>query len=283
MADPVLDLLKEKEVSFTISGKDYVTNCFNPDHIDTNPSFRIDRISGICHCFSCGFKTNIFKYYGVLSNNTSLRVAKLKEKLNELKISNDGQPPLEGSKPYNESFRGISIDTLKEFEACYTTKIEKLIDRIIFPIKDVRDKTVCYVGRHTMSNGNSRYANYPSGVPIPMYPVKFKEHYNSLVIVEGIFDMLNLYDKGLRNVACTFGTNMLQSNLDIKLLPYKVAGITKIYILYDGDTAGVEAAKKIKPIIEAENFTVEIIEMEEDTDPGEMSQDDVNMIIEYIK
>ena len=60
MSDPVLDLLKDKGVPFQISGKDYVTKCFNPEHDDTNPSFRIDRMTGIAHCFSCGFKTNIF-------------------------------------------------------------------------------------------------------------------------------------------------------------------------------------------------------------------------------
>jgi DNA primase len=209
MSDPVLELLKDKGVAFSVSGRDYVTKCFNPDHNDSNPSFRIDRGTGIAHCFSCGFKTNIFKYYGLLTNNVSVRVAKLKEKLNALKESTNGLDLLDGAKPINRSFRNISTQTLKHFKAFETDQVEKMIDRIVFPITDVRGKTMCYVGRHSMSNGNPRYVNYPSGASIPLFPAKFQEKHRTIVLVEGIFDMLNCYDKGLRNTVCTFGTSKL--------------------------------------------------------------------------
>lgn len=283
MTDAVLNLLKEKNVAFSISGKDYVTQCLNPDHLDKNPSFRIDRISGISHCFSCGFKTNIFKHFGVLSNNVSIRIAKLKENLLNLQSSNNGLEPLEGYKPFNTVFRNISVKTLKEFNAFYTHKIAELEDRIIFPILDVRDKTVCFVGRHTLSEGNPRYANYPSGVPIPLFPVKFKEKYTSIILVEGIFDMLNVYDKGIHNVVCTFGTTKLFKDVSDKLLTYKVLGIEKIYIMYDGDEPGRVAAAKIKPLIEECGFIVEIIKLADSTDPGELSQEEIDSIKEYIK
>ena len=283
MSDSVLDLLKSKGVPFQVSGKDYVTKCFNPDHNDTNPSFRIDRMTGIAHCFSCGFKTNIFKYYGLLTNNVSVRVAKLKEKLNILKESSEGLDPLEGAKPVTQSFRGISTQTLKHFKAFETDQVEKMLDRIVFPITDVRGKTVCYVGRHSMSNGNPRYVNYPSGATIPLFPAKFTEKYRTIVLVEGIFDMLNCYDKGLKNTVCTFGTSKLLNDVPQKLLSYKVMGIEKIFILYDGDDAGREAAKKIKPLIEEAGFITEIIDLPEGQDPGVITQEDVNSLIEYTK
>ena len=281
MSDPVLELLKEKGVPFTISGKDYVTKCFNPEHTDNNPSFRIDRTTGICHCFSCGFKTNIFKYYGVLSNNVSVRVAKLKDKLKELQINTEGLPTMEGARPFNKVFRGISAATFKYFGAFETDKEEKMEDRVVFPIKDVRGKTVAYIGRHILSNGNPRYQNFPSGATIPMFPSKFIEVPRNIVLVEGIFDMLNCYDKGMRNVVCTFGTSKLLNDVPMKLLSYKVMGIEKIFILYDGDNAGRKAAKKIKPLIEEAGFLCEIIDLPEGTDPGEISQEYVDSIIEY--
>lgn len=283
MSNPVEDLLKEKGVPFSISGKDYVTKCFNPEHKDTNPSFRIDRISGICHCFSCGFKTNIFKFYGLLTNNVSIRVAKLKEKLKALSESTNGLEPLDGAVPVTSAFRGISAKTLKYFGAFSTDSIDKMQDRIIFPVKDVRDKTVAYVGRHSMSNGNPRYQNYPAGAVIPMYPLKFDEHYKSIVLVEGIFDMLNCYDKGLHNVVCTFGTSKLLNDVASKMLSFKVIGIERVYILYDGDEPGREAAAKIKPLIEEVGFTVEIINLPDEVDPGIMSLEDIESIIEYTK
>ena len=283
MNDPVLDLLKQKGVAFSISGKDYVTKCFNPEHNDSNPSFRIDRLTGIAHCFSCGFKTNLFKFYGLLTNNVSIKVVKLKEKLRMLQESTEGLAPLEGSHPVTSTFRGISVQTLKLFGAFYTDREEKMVDRIIFPIKDVRNKTVCYVGRHSLSNGNPRYVNYPSGVTIPMYPARIEPGYKSIVLVEGIFDMLNCYDKGLKNVVCTFGTSKLLNETAQKMLSYKVMGIEKVYILYDGDAPGREAAKKIKPLIEEAGFTVEIIDLPDDLDPGIISQEYVDSIIEYTK
>lgn len=283
MSDPVLELLKDKGVPFSISGKDYVTKCFNPEHNDTNPSFRIDKTTGIAHCFSCGFKTNIFKFYGVLTNNVSIRIVKLKEKLKTLQESSEGLDPMEGAKPFNRSFRGISNATLKLFEAFETDKVEKMVDRIVFPIKDVRNKTVCYVGRHSLSNGNPRYVNYPSGVPIPMFPTRFKESYKTIILVEGIFDLLNCYDKGLHNVVCTFGTSKLLNDVPQKLLSFKVMGIEKIFILYDGDAAGREASKKIKPLIEEAGFLCEIIDLPDGQDPGIISQEYVDSIKEYTK
>lgn len=283
MSDPVLDLLKEKNVPFTISGKDYVTKCFNPEHTDNTPSFRIDRTTGICHCFSCGFKTNIFKYYGLLTNNVSIRISKLKNKLKELSESTNGLEPLDGTIPITRAFRDISAKTLKIFGAFQTDKVPSMEDRIIFPIKDVRGKTVSYVGRHSMSDGNPRYQNYPPGATIPMFPTRFEDRYKCIVLVEGIFDMLNLYDKGLKNVVCTFGTSKLLNDVAAKMLSFKVAGIETVYILYDGDKAGREAAAKIKPLLEEAGFACEIINLPDDVDPGIMSEEDIISITEYIK
>ena len=281
----VEELLKDKGLTFTVSGKDYLIKCLNPEHEDSNPSLRVDKIDGRTHCFSCGFKTNIYKYFGVLSGNqVSIRIAKLKDKIRTLQISSVGLDFPDQMVPFSKVFRGISKETLKEFEAFYLSGENKDMkhfeDRIIFPIKDITGKIVMFLGRHTMSNGNPKYLNHPSGVTIPLYPTIIKN--KSIVLVEGIFDMLNCYDKGLHNVVCTFGTNTLQKDTRNKLLPYKTQGVEKVYIMFDGDDAGREAAKKIKPLIEECDFEVEIISLEDDSDPGEFSQDYVDSIKGYI-
>jgi DNA primase len=279
----VAELLIAHNIPYTNSGKDYVTKCFNPDHNDSNPSFRIDRVSGIAHCFSCGFKFNLFKYYGESSNNASIRVSKIKEKLRVLSLSTKGLEPLEGTRPFNGTHRNISSQTLKEFEAFKTDKVIGLEDRIIFPIKDVRNKVTAYVGRHLLSNGNPRYKIHPIGCELSLYPTRFTEKQHCIILVEGIFDLLNLWDKGLHNVVCTFGTEGLQNHTKEKLLPYKAAGVSKVYIMYDGDEAGRNAAEKLKPLIEEANFEVEVIGMADECDPGDSTQEEVNQLIEYIK
>lgn len=281
--DPVLDLIQKNGLQYQVSGRDYLIKCLNPEHPDTNPSFRIDRVSGIAHCFSCGFKTNIFKYYGVFTNPIPIKIARLKEKLQQLKNHTLGVELPQGAILYTKTFRGISQQTLKHFEAFYTNQVEKLVDRIIFPIKDITGKTVVYVARHTLSNGNPRYINYPSKVQMPVFPAHIASTHKSLVLVEGIFDMLNLYDKGLTNVVCCFGTNTLQNDTKLKLFPYKAQGISHIYIMFDGDDAGERAANVLKPIIEDLEFIVEIIKLPDGKDPGDLDQTEVFSIREYIK
>jgi DNA primase len=117
---------------------------------------------------------------------------------------------------------------------------------------------------------------------MPVFPSHLPSGYSSMVLVEGIFDMLNLYDKGLENVVCAFGTNTLQNDTKQKLLPFKAQGITHIYLLFDGDEAGKKAAELLKPLIEQEGFIVEIIKLPDDTDPGELDTEDVRSIAEYI-
>lgn len=282
MSDPVLELIQKNGLFYTASGRDYLIKCLNPEHPDSNPSFRVDKVSGVAHCFACGFKTNIFKYYGVFTNPVPIKIAALKEKLAALKSFGQDLDLPQGYTPWTKQFRGISPQTLKHFGAFYTNQVEKLQDRIVFPIRDITQRTVVYVARHTMSSGNPRYVNYPSGVTMPLFPSHLPSGYSSVVLVEGIFDMLNLYDKGCENVVCTFGTNTLQNETKSKLLPFKAQGITHVYVLFDGDEAGAKAAANLKPLIESEGFIVEIINLPDGTDPGELGTEDVRSIAEYV-
>jgi DNA primase len=282
MSDPVLELLQKHNLAYKLSGRDYVVKCLNPEHDDSNPSFRIDRVTGVAHCFSCGFKTNVFKHFNVFTNPVPIKIAKLKQKLRELMITTDGLDMPPGATPYTKQFRGISSKTLKKFEAFYTNQVEKLQDRIVFPIWDITEKIQVFVARHTLSSGNPRYVNYPSGVQIPLFPPHMPYDSTSLVMVEGIFDLLNLYDKGLHPVVCCFGTNTLQNDTQLKLLPYKAQGITKIYLMFDGDDAGQKAMQTLKPLIQDCGFLVEVINLPDGTDPGELDQEAVNSIKNYI-
>lgn len=284
MSDPVLELLNTKHIALSVSGRDYLIKCLNPDHEDTNPSLRVDKISGATHCFSCGFKTNIFRHFNVLTSVIPIRIAKLKEKIDTLKASSTGLSLPNNSSPYNVSFRDISLKTLRSFGAFYVVGDEKLQDRICFPIYDVTKKVRVFVARHTLSDAHPKYLYYPAGISLGVFPPSATTSSRSLVLVEGMFDMLNLYDKGLHNAACTFGTNVLnKSNAKEKLMTYKAQGISHIYIMYDGDLAGRKAAVDLKPVLEECEFVTEIIDLPDGTDPGNMSSEEVLKIIDIVK
>jgi len=281
------ELLKQKGLYFTHSGHDYLIKCLNPDHDDNNPSCRVHKISGAVHCFSCGFKTNIYRYFGILTGNqVHVKIAKLKEKINRLKVSCEGLEYPDYYTPFTHSFRGISSETLKKFDAFYVTQepqnMRGFENRIIFPIKDITGKMVMFLGRHMFSSGQPKYLNHPNGVQIPLYPIIMEKGTNSIVLVEGMMDMLSCYDIGIKNAVCTFGTNTLQKDTRNKLSPYRTQGISKVYIMFDGDDAGREAAEKLKPEIELLEFEVEIIQLEDDQDPNSMASNTLLSIKNYI-
>jgi len=60
----VIELLNKQKLVYTLSGQDFQIKCLNPDHDDRNPSLRVDKVTGVMHCFSCGFRSNIFTHIG---------------------------------------------------------------------------------------------------------------------------------------------------------------------------------------------------------------------------
>jgi len=281
---PVARLLKEKNIYYRIQGSDYLIKCLNPEHPDTNPSLRIDKVKGIGQCFSCSFKINLFQYFGVITNNANIKVAGLKEKIKAIRQAETGLEMLDGYTPVTSKFRGISVKTLTKFDLFSTDKVENMEDRIIVPIKDIRGRIKVFVGRHILSNANPRYMIYPARADMQLFPVVLETPAKSMVLVEGLFDMLNLYDKGLTNVVATLGTaTLLGGSLAAKMLPFKSQGVSNIYICFDGDKAGSDAAQKLKPLLENLGFVIEIIELEEGTDPGVMDQEFVDRLVSYIK
>lgn len=283
---PVENLLTKKGIEYKSAGKDYVIKCLNPDHDDTNPSLRVDKVTGVAHCFSCGWKKNLFKYYGIFSGAVvPVKVVKLKEKIRDLvaESTKEGLPMPEGAIPYIQAYRGISPATFRKFEAFYTHSIDRLQNRIVFPVKDITGKTVAYIGRHVDINAERRYEIFPGGVQLNPYPALVEDSPRSIFLVEGLFDLLNMYDKGLRNTICAFGVNSLMKDTGKKLLSYKVQNVSTINIMFDGDEAGRQAATQLQPLIEEAGFSVNIVHLPDDTDPGSLSQDILNQIKETYK
>ena len=66
---------------------------------------------------------------------------------------------------------------------------------------------------------------------MPFCPAKVKPIQNRVILVEGIFDALNLWDKGLKNTVCCFGT---QQESWVKLSLLKLQGVQGIDFMFDG-------------------------------------------------
>lgn len=203
------DLLREKKIDYRISGRDAVISCLNPEHDDTNPSMRVDKVTGIFNCFSCGYKGNLFTYFGAPASPLEVRMHRIKEKVNKVKSETVGiQLPKDRVPWKGGGIRNISEETLAIWGA-FTWNVPQFENRIIFPIRDIRGKTVALIGRSLDDFNMNKYYIYPNGAEMPFCPAKIKPIQNRVILVEGIFDALNLWDKGLKNTVCTFGTQQV--------------------------------------------------------------------------
>lgn len=286
MTTPVEELLTEKGIPFNFSGHDLLIRCLNPEHPDKNPSLRVDKLTGMLHCFSCGFKGNIFSHFGVVRNFQSAEIQRLKEKIQAVFSDSIGLEMPFGFSYYDKPFRGISVKTLRYFEAFTHKDFE---NRIVFPLRDSLGKIKVFIARHLFSkpgDGIKRYDIKPSGIQVPFFPHNPTIDGGTIIFVEGLFDALNLIDNGMNNVIATNGLQGLnEKNAATKLANYRLMGCTRIVLMYDNDEAGHKHTKIMLPIIRNLGFMSEPIEWRdmEYKDPGELPPETVQQLKKALK
>lgn len=263
----VIDFLEEKGIYYRLSGQDVLINCLNPEHEDRSPSMRIDKVMGVFHCFSCGFKGSLFKHYNVDYSEIEVRREKLRRLITNLRSSGVGLSMPEGYMPYLGNWRNIKPETYRKFEA-FRHHESNFAGRIVFPITDASGRIIAFQGRDEMGTLNHKYMFYPPNAKLPLFP-QVRPLQGRVILVEGIFDMLNLHDKGLENTICCFG---VKNFTESKLGYLKVSGVTGLDVLFDADDAGKTGADLIKKI--AGDFPVRIVNLREG-DPGSLNEKQV--------
>ena len=267
----VEELLEQKGIVYIPKGGDYEVSCLNPAHLDRNPSMRIDRVTGIFNCFSCEFKGNLFSYFGERPNQLQLKREKLKNTIRQKLAESTGLVFPKNSTPYDGAYRNIRLETYKKFEA-FQGIDKEFVNRVNFPIRDITGKIVAFNGRH-LGAGVPKYLISPAGAKMPLYPMA-DPIAGCVILVEGMFDMINLHDKGLDNAICCFGTKNINEQ---KLSILAISGVSQIDIFFDGDEAGQDAAVTVKEMCENIGLFARNIHLK-DTDPGELSQQQVTKL-----
>ena len=267
----VEELLQSKSVPFVPKGKDFVVSCLNPEHDDNNPSMRIDQITGIFHCFSCGFKGNVFVHFGEKASFLHLRRELVKKKIREKRAESVGLPFPRSALPYVGNWRNIKPETYRKFEAFQ--EHEAFVGRIVFPIRDISGRIVAFNARH-MTGGTPKYLISPPGARMPLFPAKIDPIQASVILVEGIYDMINLHDKGLTNAVCCFGTRNINEE---KLSILRLQGIEEAIVFFDGDEAGQTAAAKVQEMCENVDLLTRNINVV-DIDPGALTENQVEKL-----
>jgi len=120
--------------------------------------------------------------------------------------------------------------------------------RIVIPIFDVNKRTVGFGGRAIEKDALPKYINSPESSVFSKRNALFGiektkniiTEMNEVFIVEGYFDLIALYQNGLKNAVATLGTAITENQLS-RLRNYS----ENITLMLDGDEAGVKSALRL--------------------------------------
>lgn len=143
--------------------------------------------------------------------------------------------------------------------------------RLMFPVFDHQGRPIAFGGR-TLKNEDAKYINSPEtaayvkgrnlfGLNLTRDEIRRQ---GFAILVEGFLDLIVPYQSGVKNIAASLGTALTQDQ--VKLLSRFAR---KVVVNYDGDRAGVQAAKKSIEILLAEDLEVKVLVLPDGADPDE--------------
>ncbi len=143
--------------------------------------------------------------------------------------------------------------------------------RLIFPVMDIQGRPIAFGGR-TLKDEDAKYINSPEtaayvkgrnlfGLNLTRDEIRRQ---GFAILVEGFLDLVVPFQFGIRNAVASLGTALTADQ--VKLLGRFAR---KVVVNYDGDSAGVQAAKKAIEILLAEDLEVKVLVLPDGADPDE--------------
>ncbi|MCX6076045.1 MAG: DNA primase [Campylobacterales bacterium] len=303
------------------SGANYKAPC--PFHGEKSASFVVSPQKQIYHCFGCGAGGDAIKYvqeykkltypeaieeiaayynFNLEYDNTNTNekdYSRVMEHANNYYINRLDRETGE----YLQS-RGLTLESIKEFEIGFTTSSKEQIDsfkahffevqeaidcgilatddsgktfarltnRISFPIRNHTGKLMGFGGRITKGDG-AKYINSPQTKLFDksrnLYGYNLaKAHIHkkgTFTITEGYLDVVMFHQAGIKTAVATMGTALTEQHC---VLIKKVGA--KVLLCYDGDKAGVAAAFKASKLLSSHGIFGGVVLFPEGKDPADM-------------
>jgi len=164
---------------------------------------------------------------------------------------------------------------------------DRFRNRIMFPIWNEQGKIAAFSGRTIDPNSTGgKYVNSPETsifkkgsilYALPISREGIRKH-KFAILCEGQIDVIAMYRAGYNNAVAPQGTAFTEDQA--KLLKRYT---NKIYICFDGDTAGIKATFRALEILLSNNIEVKIIALPQGSDPDTIFQDNgKETLVEYI-
>jgi DNA primase len=317
---PISEILVAENIAFKRIGREVVTIC--PWHSDTNPSLTVNDDKNICFCFACGGGSDGIAYvqqkFGLTFSEAIERIAQKHAIVIEyddidieesLRLAAERKKLVDSVKSDHEKYRiclrnevtgfrarqwligrDIEPSTSREFGIGWAPS-GYFADRVVVPIHDHRGTIVGFTGRRISEDSSpQKYKNSASSQLFDKGALIFNEHRaleqariaGYVVFVEGHFDVISLWQHGIKNVVATQGTAG-PSRESIKRL---MRQCRRFVLCYDGDSGGNKAIehflKVAGPLACQGELTITIAQLPEGKDPDDCIRNgiDIHAIIE---
>lgn len=268
-------------------------------------SFSVNTKKNIWYCFSCDSGGNILdlvafmedvdirqaglliKEWFKIDSQKDEKMAKKEREGKKEKVNKETNKPLtfklknlDHDHPYLKE-RGIKKETIKEFGLGYC-KRGILKGRIAIPIHNEKGELVAYAGRYPGDppDEKSKYIfppNFKKGCVIfNLNRLKDNDEEKELILVEGFFDLFNLWQNGFRNTVSLMGTSLSKEREELILRYLGKDG--RITLIFDSDEAGKKACKEAKDEL-IEKVYIKVIRLKSGIDLDRLSKKEINNLL----
>lgn len=155
------------------------------------------------------------------------------------------------------------------------TLADKFRERVMFPIHSISGRVIAFSGRALRSDNPAKYLNSPdtpiytkSNILFGIWLAKSEmTKKDKCIVVEGNIDLVMLHQLGLRNVVAPCGTAFTVQQLRL------IRKFTEnISLMFDGDSAGINAALRAIDLTLYEGMNVSVVRLPADEDPDSFAR-----------
>ncbi len=260
-------------------------------------TFHVDTAGQVFHCFSCraggsvldlvmameacGWRQaaeQLIRWPGILTRKVGPwpptgkpTVTKKIEAIPPLGFRLQGVDP---QHPYL-STRGIRHATAIEFGVGFYPGPGLMQLRFVIPIEDEAGRLVGYGGR-SLDGSEPRYRFPPR---FSKSQLLFNLHratatrQSHVVVVEGFFDCLKVYQAGFRTVVALMGSLLYERQRELLVRHFR-----HISLMLDGDAAGRRASSAITPVLSG-HCPTDVIELADGAQPDQLSEQCLRQIL----
>lgn len=276
--------------------------CPLPDHKgdrNNRGAFRVRLSSGLWHCHThCG-GGDIVELVALMEGGNYAAAARA---LAQLEVGAQtavphhpraGQkaPPRNAFSPYTKRLRlipdhpwvrdrGIRPRTAQTFEAGWWPLRGFLEGCIGVRLHDPHGRPLGYAGRRVAPGQVRRFGKWKLPRDLPKGDMLFNWHRSlqrlrqGLIVVEGPFDAMRIWQAGFRSVVALLGARPTASQQAL------LASAPRIIVALDGDAAGRDGARAIARKLSP--MSVRVVDLPEGRDPADLAEEDIRRIFAFL-